>query len=149
MSDRAPAPAGAVLVRPAEISDSQAAARLLLQLGYDRTATAVEQDLRSGAAGVVYVAVAGERVIGLLAMSVHRQFHWGAPVASVEALIVDRAIRSRGVGAMLLDSAVTRARREGCLLIELHSNRRRRRAHQFYKRHGFDLTSAYFVKHLH
>jgi GNAT superfamily N-acetyltransferase len=148
MSESAPAPAGPVVVRQAEAADSQDVVRLLLQLGYDRSAPAVEHDVRTGAAGLVYVAVAGERVIGLLAMSVHRQFHWGGLVASVEALVVDQAIRSRGVGALLLDTGIARAQHEDCILIELHSNRRRRRAHQFYQRHGFDLTSAYFVRHL-
>jgi (aminoalkyl)phosphonate N-acetyltransferase len=148
MSESAPAPPGAVVVRQAEPGDSQDAVRLLLQLGYDRSATAVEDDLRTGAAGLVYVAVAEERVIGLLALSVHRQFHWGGLVASVEALVVDQTIRSRGVGATLLATGIARAQQEGCILIELHSNRRRRRAHQFYKRHGFDVTSAYFVRHL-
>jgi GNAT superfamily N-acetyltransferase len=108
----------------------------------------VEDDLRRGAAGLVYVAVPDGRVIGLLAMSVGRPFHWGARTASVDALVVDRVNRSRGTGALLLDAAVARAAQDGCILVEVHSNRRRRRAHQFYKRHGFEATSAYFVKHL-
>jgi GNAT superfamily N-acetyltransferase len=137
-----------VEVRPADASDSCDAVGLLAQLGYERTADSVESDLRTGAAGLVWVAVAGGRVIGLVAMSVRRQFHWGAQTASVDALVVDRVNRSRGVGAILLDAAIAQAARDGCTLIELHSNRRRRRAHQFYKRQGFEGTSAYFVKHL-
>jgi GNAT superfamily N-acetyltransferase len=137
-----------VVVRQAEARDRHDAIRLLGQLGYDRAPDGVESDLRTGAAGVVYVAVSGGQVTGLLAMSECRQFHRDALVASVEALVVDQASRSRGVGAMLLNTAIARAERDGCVLIELHSNRRRRRAHQFYKRHGFDMTSAYFVKHL-
>lgn len=140
--------AGALVVRRAEARDSNDAARLLVQLGYHRDATSVEQDLRTGAAGVVYVAVAGVQVVGLLAMSERVQFHWGALIASVDALVVDRANRSGGVGASLLATAVAHAERDGCILIELHTNRRRRRAHQFYKRQGFEGTSAYFVKHL-
>jgi GNAT superfamily N-acetyltransferase len=137
-----------VVVRPAEASDSHDAVRLLAQLGYDRTADSVEEDLRTGAAGLVFVAVADGQVIGLAAISVHRQFHWGARIASVDALVVDNRHRSRGAGAILLDAAMARAEREGCILIELHSNRRRRRAHQFYKRQGFQGTSTYFVRHL-
>jgi GNAT superfamily N-acetyltransferase len=141
-------PAAALVVRPAEGRDSHDVARLLVLLGYDRDPDAVEHDLRTGLAGPVYVAVAGERVVGLLALSVRQQFHWGALVASVDALVVDGTDRSHGVGARLLGAATAHAVREGCILIELHSNRRRRRAHQFYKRHGFEGTSAYFVKHL-
>jgi GNAT superfamily N-acetyltransferase len=138
----------AAVVRPAEAGDSNDVARLLLQLGYDRTADAVQDDLKTGAAGLVYVAVTGGRAIGLLAMSVRQPFHRGAPTAAIDALVVDRANRSGGIGAALLDAAIAQAEQEGCILIELHSNRRRRRAHQFYKRHGFEGTSAYFVKSL-
>jgi GNAT superfamily N-acetyltransferase len=138
----------AVVIRPADGSDSHDAVRLLAQLGYDRTADSVSDDLQTGAAGVVYVAVAGGQVIGLVAMSIGRQFHWGARTASVDALVVDRVSRSRGVGARLLAAAIALATGEGCILVELHSNRRRRRAHQFYKRQGFEGTSTYFVKHL-
>ena len=138
----------AVAVRPAGASDTQDAIRLLAQLGYDRTADSVADDLRTGAAGRVHVAVAGGRVIGLIAVSVRRQFHWGAPTASVDALVVDGANRSRGAGAILLETAIGQAASDGCILVELHSNRRRRRAHQFYKRHGFQGTSTYFVKPL-
>jgi GNAT superfamily N-acetyltransferase len=137
-----------VVVRLAAPSDSQDTTRLLAQLGYDRTAASVEDDLRSGTAGIVFVAIVGGRLVGLVAMSVRRQFHWGAPTASLDALVVDRGSRSRGVGAILLDTVIAQAARDGCILVELHSNRRRRRAHQFYKRNGFEGTSAYFVRHL-
>ncbi len=137
-----------MVVRPADRSDCHDAVRLLAQLGYDRTADSVEDDLRTGAAGLVFVAVADGRVIGLVAMSARRQFHWGARTASVDALVVDGANRSRGAGAVLLDAALAQAERDGCILVELHSNRRRRRAHQFYRRQGFEGTSTYFVKHL-
>lgn len=148
MSEPGADPAAALVVRPAEAADSHEAVRLLGQLGYDRDLEGVIHDLRTGTAGPVYVAVAGGQVVGLLALSVHRQFHWGAPIASVDALVVDGTNRSRGVGAELLDAATAHAVREGCILIELHSNRRRRRAHQFYRRQGFEGTSVYFVKHL-
>ncbi len=137
-----------VAVRPAEDRDTADAVRLLDQLGYQRDRATVEHDLKVGAAGAIYVAVQPGHVVGLVAVSMHRQFHWGASVASIDALIVDRSIRSRGIGAALLDAAVAHARRGGCILIELHSNRRRRRAHQFYQRHGFEVTSSYFVKRL-
>jgi GNAT superfamily N-acetyltransferase len=139
-------PAGAVTVRLAETRDSRDAVRLLDQLGYTPDPDGVAADIQTGAAGVVYVAVSDGRVVGLLALSVHRQFHWGAPVASVDALVVDATIRSHGVGAMLLDTAVAHARQQRCILVELHSNRRRRRARRFYERYGFEVTSAYFVK---
>ena len=105
-----------VAVRTAEDRDALDAVRLLDQLGYQRDRATVEHDLRVGAAGAVYVAVQQGHVVGLLAVSMHRQFHWGASVASIDALIVDRAIRSRGVGAALLDTGGSgRADKDSCL----------------------------------
>ncbi len=89
------------------------------QLGYNRNAEGVGHNLRTAAAGVVYVADAGRQVVGLLAMSVHRQFHWKASIASVDALVIDRAQRSRGVGTILLDAATAHAERDSCILIEV------------------------------
>ncbi len=137
-----------VMVRRAAPRDSDDAVRLLRQLGYPRDRDAVERDLRGTGAGVVYVSVHNGEVVGLLALSVRYQFHWGASIASIDALIVDRTVRSRGVGAALLDAAADHARAHDCILVEVHSNRRRRRARQFYQRHGFEATSVYLVRHL-
>ena len=46
-------PPAVAMVRPADASDSRDAVRLLAQLGYDRTADSVADDLQTGAAGRV------------------------------------------------------------------------------------------------
>ena len=139
---------GTPLVRAATPADSTEIARLLAQLGYERDPDAIVGDVRSSAAGEVLVAVVDGRVVGLLSLSIHRQLHHGAPIASIETLVIDHQARSGGVGSALLDSAVQRARDRGCAFVELHSNLERVDARRFYERHGFVVTSNYFVRDL-
>lgn len=139
---------GAPIVRTATLADSSEIARLLEQLGYERDPHTIEDDLHTGAAGEVFVAMADSRVVGLLSMSIYRQLHHGSPVAGIETLVVDREARSAGIGSALVDTAVQRARHAGCALVELHSNLERVDARRFYERHGFVVTSNYFVRAL-
>jgi GNAT superfamily N-acetyltransferase len=135
-------------VRTAEVGDSGQIVRLLRQLGYDRDIVAVEDDIRSGAAGDVIVAATEDDIVGVLTMKIHRQFHLGAVVASIESLVVDQGERSRGIGAALVEAAVETARGSQCRLVELHSNHHRTQARRFYEREGFEITSNYFVRQL-
>jgi ribosomal protein S18 acetylase RimI-like enzyme len=135
-------------VRSADVPDAKALVGLLRQLGYERDVEAVAEDLRARSGGDVIVATTDGDVVGLLSMTVHRQFHWGAPVASIESLVVDENARSAGIGSALLTEAVGRAREARCILVELHSNQSRSEARRFYEREGFTVTSNYFVRTL-
>ena len=135
-------------VREADENDVPAVARLLGQLGYAPSEEILRSDITSGEAGDVLVASDGRRVVGLLTLKLHRQLHWGAAVASIEALVVDEGARSEGVGAKLVASAVERARSVGAILVEVHSNHARSDARRFYEREGFVVTSNYFVRRL-
>lgn len=64
----------------------------------------------------------------------------GAWRAQIEAMRVARALRGQGLGRDLVDWAVEEARRRGCSLVQLTSDRRRTDAHRFYERAGFEPT---------
>lgn len=61
----------------------------------------------------------------------------GGRVAQIENVVVDPAVRSRGIGETMMRWAIDEARRRGCFRIQLTSNKRRARAHGFYARLGF------------
>ncbi|MBC9711923.1 GNAT family N-acetyltransferase [Streptomyces sp. TRM66268-LWL] len=61
----------------------------------------------------------------------------GRERALVEAVRVRADRRGGGLGAVLMELAVERARARGCGLMQLTSNRRRGAAHRFYERLGF------------
>ncbi|SNS26089.1 GNAT family N-acetyltransferase [Antarctobacter heliothermus] len=72
----------------------------------------------------------------------------GAWRAQIEAMRVARALRGQGLGQMLLDWAVDTARRRGCTLVQLTSDRRRSEAHRFYESAGFSPTHFGFKRSL-
>lgn len=60
--------------------------------------------------------------------------------AMIEAVRVDRDHRSRGIGRRMMLWAIERARKRGCVMVELSSNAGRRDAHRFYERLGFTAS---------
>ena len=85
------------------------------------------------------VGVAGWRVVDTT--SVLRKLY-------VDDLVVDADARSGGVGSVLLDHLVGRARSLGCHTLELDSGHQRVDAHRFYLREGFTDASRHFVVRL-
>ncbi|MGH3743487.1 MAG: GNAT family N-acetyltransferase [Mycobacteriales bacterium] len=63
--------------------------------------------------------------------------HRGGLCAEVESMHVDPARRGSGIGGLLLEAAVDRAREWGAYRVQLTSNVQRQDAHRFYARHGF------------
>lgn len=61
----------------------------------------------------------------------------GALRAQIEAVRVGEAHRGRGVGEAMFTWAIEEARRRGCALVQLTSDKRREDAHRFYERLGF------------
>ncbi|MET0743853.1 MAG: GNAT family N-acetyltransferase [Microvirga sp.] len=70
----------------------------------------------------------------------------GALRVKVESVKVASALRSRGIGALLMAHAEIEARRRGARLIELTSNKARGDAHRFYERLGFARSHEGFKK---
>jgi GNAT superfamily N-acetyltransferase len=68
----------------------------------------------------------------------------GATRALVEGVRVAAAARGRGIGEAMMQYAVTLARRRGCTLVQLTSDKARTRAHAFYARLGFKMSHEGF-----
>ena len=78
------------------------------------------------------------RVVGMLQVTfIPGLSRRGAWRANIEALRVDSSVRRRGIGGWLLSRALDNARKRGCRLAQLTSDRRRSEAHRFYERLGF------------
>jgi GNAT superfamily N-acetyltransferase len=72
----------------------------------------------------------------------------GARRAQIEAVRVHHELRGRGLGHALFAWAIEEARREGCSLVQLTSDKRRANAHRFYGRLGFVASHEGFKLHL-
>jgi len=87
-------------------------------------------------------------VIGTLVLLIVPNLSHGVlPWAIVENMIVDGRYQRRGVGRLLIDYAIARARDAGCYKITLSSDKRRPDAHRFYRSTGFEASALGFRRY--
>jgi GNAT superfamily N-acetyltransferase len=72
----------------------------------------------------------------------------GSKRAIIEAVRVASDARGAGIGSALMKRAISEARDAGASLVQLTSDKRRARAHLFYRRLGFEQSHAGFKKEL-
>ena len=125
-------------------------ARLIAQLGYEVTGAEVVERLAllEAEGRTVLVAELDGAVVGCLSTSVMRVLHRPAPVGRISMMVVDEAVRSRGIGAQLVRAAEELLAAQGCYMVEVTSNIRRTEAHRFYERLGYDRTSVRLAREL-
>jgi GNAT superfamily N-acetyltransferase len=79
-------------------------------------------------------------VVGLQLSIIHGLSRQGLTRAQIEGVRVARERRGAGIGEALLRHAIALAKREGCGLAQLTTDRRREEAHRFYERLGFKAS---------
>lgn len=149
LAELAPGP-DPVLLRPAREQDVPAIVGLLAadQLGATRDGVRSGTDLAAylGAfhaidrdpAHLLLVADADGAVVATMQLSfLPGLARRGAWRAQIEAVRVHQDYRSRGLGAAMFRWAIAEARRRGCALIQLTTDKSRGPAHRFYARLGF------------
>ncbi|MGW7523517.1 N-acetyltransferase family protein [Streptomyces sp. NPDC054783] len=91
------------------------------------------------------VAVRGDRVIGTLQLTlIPGLSHKGTTRALIEAVRIHADERGSGLGSLLIEWAIDTARRLGCRMVQLTSDKARTDAHRFYERLGFSATHEGF-----
>jgi GNAT superfamily N-acetyltransferase len=68
----------------------------------------------------------------------------GALRAQIEAVRVHERHRSHGLGRAMFEWAIAEARRHGCALVQLTTDKQRTAAHRFYHRLGFEASHEGF-----
>jgi GNAT superfamily N-acetyltransferase len=95
----------------------------------------------------VLVAELDGSVVGMCQLITFRHVQQrGGRCAEIESMHVAESHRGRGIGTVILEAAVDRARRLGCYRIQLTSNNVRSDAHRFYARHGFTASHEGFKR---
>ncbi|WP_098484481.1 GNAT family N-acetyltransferase [Georgenia soli] len=145
-----PVEGGAVILRRATEADVPAIVGLLAadQLGATREGGDLAPYLDAFAAvdadpaQLLVVATARGEVAGTLQLTfIPGLARRGAVRAQIEAVRVGAAHRAAGLGTAMVGWAVAEARRRGCALVQLTTDKRRTRARRFYERLGF--TASY------
>ena len=91
----------------------------------------------------VIVAEDAEGVAGCLQLTlIPNLSHQGAWRAQIEAVRVAGRLRGQGVGRALFDHAIAEARRAGCAMVQLTTDRTRPDAFSFYEQIGFTHSHA-------
>lgn len=87
---------------------------------------------------LLVVAVSSGEVVGTLQLSfLPGLSRRGSLRAQIEAVRIREDHRSQGLGAGLFEWAIAEARRRGCALVQLTTDKSRGDAHRFYGRLGF------------
>lgn len=115
----------------------QAADRDEVDVSYERAFQAICDDPRQ----LLAVAVLGARVVGTVQLSfIPYLTYQGGERAQIEAVRIDAGERGRGLGRQMIEWSVREARRRGCHLLQLTTNRQRPDARRFYESLGFEAT---------
>jgi GNAT superfamily N-acetyltransferase len=151
------APASDITIRTARLADIPRLVELLaagtLRDGEDPSDLdryqAALADIAAAPGNTVLVAQVDGEVAGLCQLIMFRHLQErGGRCAEIESMHVDARQRSRGIGGLLLEAAVDRARLAGCYRVQLTSNHSRTDAHRFYARHGFVASHQGFKRYL-
>jgi GNAT superfamily N-acetyltransferase len=141
-----------VSIRPMTAGDMPATQELLLQLGYPLSSEELKQRYEAVAGAANHTLMLAEqagRVVALCHVYARPALD-KPPEAIVQALVIDRASRGRGVGKVMMMAVETWARDRGFTSVALASSVTRAEAHAFYEASGYQraATSHMFRKHL-
>jgi GNAT superfamily N-acetyltransferase len=155
-------PGGAVTLRLAAVDDLPELVALLAadQLGVHREAVerspaalqpyrAAFDAISADPAHLLVVAVDDLRLIGTMQLSfIPGLARRGALRAQIEAVRVHEEARGRNIGTKMIEWAIEEAKRRGCALVQLTTDKRRTDAHRFYERLGFVASHEGMKLHL-
>jgi GNAT superfamily N-acetyltransferase len=108
-------------------------------------ADAIFDRIDADANQALLVAESDLRVIGTLVLVVVQNLaHWGQPWAVVENVAVHESVRGQGIGTLLLEEAVRRARGARCYKLVLSAHQSRTESHRLYRKLGLQQTHLGF-----
>ena len=140
-----------MIIRKATPDDAIAVQGLLAQLGYpDLTEKHVAEkiDAYNKSSYCVLVGEVDFSVVGFISLHWFEIFHSKGTIGRISAFCVDELFRSQGLGRQLLEAAETFLVTQGCTKLEVTSNIRRVRTHEFYLDRGYGEDSRRFTKYV-
>ncbi len=103
----------------------------------ERLAAAFDRVVADAERGVILLARDGERAVGVAALSYAFPIEVGQRTAWLEELYVEPALRARGIGTALLQSALEIADDAGAVAVDLEIVVGHERVERLYSRFGF------------
>jgi len=139
-----------MIIRQAVSQDSPLIKNLLIQLGYSNLSDEeINNKIKSYAQDGYHLLVAevDYSVIAFLSLHWFDIFHSVGKIGRITAFCVDENFRSKQIGKQLLEASEKFLVQQGCTKIEVTSNIRRLRSHDFYLNRGYIEDSKRFTKY--
>ena len=90
---------------------------------------------------LLLVAESAGTVVGMLQLTfIPYLTHQGSSRAMIEGVRIDSSQRGSGLGRKMVTWAIDEARRRGCMMVQLTTDKRRTDARRFYESLGFTAT---------
>jgi GNAT superfamily N-acetyltransferase len=137
-----------IAIRPATPDDADRIAALFTDEGYPSGPSDIVERLDRFDSPYSRVLVADHDgdVLGFVAVHALPRFEHSDRVLRIMALVVDAAVRERGVGGELMDAAEGVAREVGAAFVEVTAGRHRPDAARLYTERGYDATVAAYLR---
>ena len=138
-----------MIIRQATLNDAPAIQSLLGQLGYpDFTIEQAKEKIISYEKDLyrLLVGEVNDEVITFIALHWFDLLHWKGKAGRITSFCVDEKFRSQGIGQQMIEYSEKLLFDEGCIKLEVTSNQRRTRAHEFYLNLGYIEDSRRFIK---
>ena len=138
-----------MVIRRAKKADAVRICSLLAQLGYpdfDSKITAERIRVHRQPGYAMLVAEMNGVVVAFISLHWFELAHWKEKFGRITSFCVDESCRSQGIGTLLLKAGEAILTRKKCNKIEVTSNNRRTRAHQFYLGAKYQEDSRRFTK---
>lgn len=84
-------------------------------------------------------------VVGFLSLQIKEHLHHAAKIAEIIELVIHEPSRGQRIGDSLFQAAKKFAKENNCSQLELCTNVRRLRAHQFYEKQGMNKSHHCFT----
>ena len=91
--------------------------------------------------GNIIIARESKKIVGMVNLLYTVSTALGGRVAILEDMVVNTAMRGKGIGSELLEYSFVLAKKNKCLRITLLTDHDNDRAHYFYLKHGFNRSS--------
>ncbi len=94
----------------------------------------------------IYIARYNDKIVGTFSLSIMDNIaHMGQSSGLVEDVVVEKSMRSKGIGRKMMKYAMEICRKNNCYKMSLSSNLIRERAHKFYEKLGFKKHGYSFL----
>jgi N-acetylglutamate synthase-like GNAT family acetyltransferase len=133
--------------------DLEPITELMSDLGYSTSIQEMERRMlliESNKGYFTFVATINNEVVGMMGIRQLLNYETSDVVTQISSLVVKANHQGKGIGSALLKYIEQWTRQSGSKILYLTSgiNEDRYKAHDFYKKYGFEMTGYRFVKNI-